>query len=267
MRVGADSRVPVLGEASGPARGRRAGRLALLGGLTLAATALLVAAAPVLLPFGFALVLAYLLEPAVAALAGWGLPRGAAVSLVYVLAGAGLAAGLFYGLPVLSREGIRLLALVPRYLGEGEAWWDAALARVHQAPLPQGLHQALLHGVSELEGRIAASLGRLVWGAIGLLPGLASLVLAPVLAFFLLKDRDRIRERFWALVPAPWHAAVYKLLLDLDRALGGFVRGQLLVAAAVGLLALAWLWALGIPFAPLIAVLAAVTDIVPYLGP
>ena len=57
------------------------------------------------------------------------------------------------------------------------------------------------------------------------------------------------------------------ILADIDSVIGGFVRGQLIVAAVIGVLATAALLLLHVPYAVLIGVWAGIADVIPYVGP
>ena len=75
-------------------------------------------------------------------------------------------------------------------------------------------------------------------------------------------------KRFFArMVPAPKRELAMDVLADIDAVIGGFVRGQLIVAAVVAAMAIVALTMLRIPFALLIGVWAGIADIIPYIGP
>lgn len=95
---------------------------------------------------------------------------------------------------------------------------------------------------------------------------LALFVVIPVVALYMLLDIDNIRRA--VLVSAPGHARprVAKIALECNLVLGGFIRGQLLVAAIVGVLVIALLELLRVPYALLIGIFAGIIEIMPYRG-
>jgi len=95
---------------------------------------------------------------------------------------------------------------------------------------------------------------------------LALFVVIPVVALYVLLDVDNIRRAVLASVPAHARPRVAKIALECNVALGGFIRGQLLVAAIVGVLVIGLLELLHIPYAMLIGVFAGIIEIIPYLG-
>ncbi len=222
---------------------------------------------PVLTPFLFAFVIAYLLAPLVDWCGRRGIPRIVAILAIYLVFGGSLALAGVYVAPRLLQESLRMIHRLPVWTKAVEGYWSFWLTKLHQAPMPASLRAMLDQTTQRLATYLLGLVQSVLRLALGMVPGAISLLLAPILAVFVLKDLDRIRSRFWTLIPWTLRPAVYKLGLDIDQALNGFIRGQLMVALFVGLLSAAWTLALGIPFALLIGALAGVTDVLPYLGP
>ncbi|MCR4427715.1 MAG: AI-2E family transporter, partial [Firmicutes bacterium] len=102
---------------------------------------------------------------------------------------------------------------------------------------------------------------------VALFSQLFNLLLAPVIAFYLTRDFDSIRERFASWIPPAMRDQVMGILRDIDRALAGFVRGQLIVCSFVGVSTGLTLAILGVRFAAPIGFVVGVLEIVPYFGP
>ncbi len=221
----------------------------------------------VLMPFLFALVLSYLLAPLVESFVRHGIHRIWAILLVYALLGIILASAVIYMIPLLVQESVHVIHMVPSFVSGAQGTWDLWLRRLHQAPIPGSLRSAITATGLHLQGQLLGVLKNLVGTMFGLVPGVLSLVVAPVLGFYLLKDLERIRMRFWDVVPVEWRSSMFKLGFDVDRTLNGFIRGQLTVAIVVGFLSAFWVFLLGIPFPILIGVVVTLTDVIPYVGP
>ncbi|HKZ30533.1 MAG TPA: AI-2E family transporter [Acidimicrobiia bacterium] len=93
------------------------------------------------------------------------------------------------------------------------------------------------------------------------------LALGPVLAFYLLVDLPGFKDRARRLVPDQARPEVVHVVSQLTRVVGGFVRGQLLVALIVGVLSSVGLALLGVPFWLLIGLIAGFLNVVPFIGP
>jgi predicted PurR-regulated permease PerM len=92
-------------------------------------------------------------------------------------------------------------------------------------------------------------------------------LLAPVIAFYLLVDLPRLRVVTESLVPPASRDEVVHVGRRLGRAIGGFFRGQLLVALIVGIMVSTGLAILGLPFWLLVGMIAGLFNIIPLIGP
>jgi predicted PurR-regulated permease PerM len=68
-------------------------------------------------------------------------------------------------------------------------------------------------------------------------------------------------------MPDEWRAEAVHVTVQVGKVVGGFVRGQLLVALIVGILSSIGLWLLGVPFWLIIGMTAGLLNIVPFIGP
>ena len=100
-----------------------------------------------------------------------------------------------------------------------------------------------------------------------LLQALSVLLLAPFLAFFMLKDSQKISKRFMLLVPNSVLEMVLDLQYQINRQLGQFIRARFLEAFIVGLVTFLGLTLISFPFASLLGGFAAITNLIPYIGP
>src|SRR5699024_8455625 len=89
----------------------------------------------------------------------------------------------------------------------------------------------------------------------------------PVLVFYFLKDYHQIKTYFKKILPIKYRPIISGLIDTIDESLGGYIRGQLLVAAFVSLLTLIVFHLLGVKYALLLAIIMGLTNIIPYFGP
>ncbi len=221
----------------------------------------------ILTPFLLALFLAYLLEPPVQSLTRRGLGRVASILVVYAVVGLVAGAGAMLIVPKVATELGRLGQNIPVYAADFEAAILGLEDRYQNLALPSGLRAALDEVVRRLQ---AAAMGQ-VQSASGALfsvfHGIFSLIAAPLIAFYILKDLHVFRRALVAWLPARSRGEILALLSAVNLVISGFVRGQLLVALAVGLMATAATALLGLRYATLIGLLAGITDVIPYFGP
>jgi predicted PurR-regulated permease PerM len=87
-----------------------------------------------------------------------------------------------------------------------------------------------------------------------------------VLAFYFLSDGKRTQGALYALVPRGYHMRLARILDNLETIVGGYMRGQLLTCAGIGVFTYLLLMACGVPNALSLALFAAVMDVIPFVG-
>ncbi len=92
-------------------------------------------------------------------------------------------------------------------------------------------------------------------------------IIMPVFTFFLLKDWDRLRDRFYAALPKWTRIHTKNIFSILQNAVVRYIRGQMLLGLAVAVLSYILLTVLRISFALPLAIFAGVLDLVPSVGP
>ncbi|MFC3860296.1 AI-2E family transporter [Deinococcus antarcticus] len=96
---------------------------------------------------------------------------------------------------------------------------------------------------------------------------IGQIVLILLLSVYLMLDYNRVNAAMLRAFPRPWQPRVLELSALTGQAVGGYVRGQLIIASFIGLFVWIGLTLVGIPSAAAIGFLAGAFNIVPYLGP
>ena len=109
--------------------------------------------------------------------------------------------------------------------------------------------------------------GRITDLTLSLLEGLFLLLIAPVVAFYVLLDLPTVRRKTMELIPERHQAEVRHVATRLGTAVGGFLRGQVLVAVILGVMTAVGFWAIDLPFWLLIGMIAGFLNIIPLVGP
>ena len=237
-------------------------------------------ASQVLAIFAAAYALAYLANPVITWLEHRRVPRWAGVLIVF-------AAGfLFFALAsVLIYQVVAQLSVfvadLPRLVEGFLAWVRSLLSWVESrfgagAGLDALFKQAsgdlgaLLGQFTEtflswLEALLAGGKG-LVVGVAQIVGGLFQLVLVLLLAAYLMLDFPRVGQSLFRLIPLPYQPFFKELAAKLDRAVGGYIRGQLVVAFLAGLTLGVGYALVGVPMAASLGFIGAVFNLIPYLG-
>ncbi len=226
--------------------------------------------APILTPFLVGAFLAYLGDPLADKLEAWGLSRTLSVAVVFlVILFITLLIFLFL-VPVLETQ-IRLFtSMIPQYIDWGINLLGTYLNQnlgVDPSILEgDRLKKLLTSNWKETGGLIRNAIETISKSGFVVLGWIANTALIPIITFYLLRDWDRMVAYIDDLLPRSIHPLIVKLARESDEVLGAFLRGQLLVMLALGILYSLGLWAVGLDFALLIGLMAGLVSFVPYLG-
>src|SRR5690606_26699274 len=92
-------------------------------------------------------------------------------------------------------------------------------------------------------------------------------IMVPLFVFFILKDGRAFKNLFLRITPNPIVEKVYYLINQFNRKFGDYILAKFIEASIVGIIITGGLLILGYPFAFLLGILAAITNILPYVGP
>ncbi len=244
----------------------------ILGGLlVLAASLWILGKAEVLLaPMVLAIVLMYLLNPIVSRLHQQGIHRlvGSLLAFVLLLGFFGLL-GVLVAPSVTSQSG-DLIEDFPsifdntmtetRKVASSIGFTDIALPSYEEFKEFVGAPEQRDAIIEQLQGRIGSITS-------SLLEALLVFFIAPVVAFYLLIDLPRLRTGAIALLPADTKDEIVHVSRNVGGAVGGFLRGQVLVAVIVGILTSTGFALIGLKFWLIIGMIAGFLNIVPFVGP
>lgn len=224
---------------------------------------------PVLTPFFFAVAIAYIVAPLVNMLHQRGIGRGWAILGVYGVLGVVVATGIWKVVPGATAELNRLAEAIPTYAAQLREFVAELKWQMDHSGAPFGMKQALDTAIRDVEVRSTQALADLL--AMGNLRRLAEILLsaaiAPVLAFYMLKDMEGFKRRMTHAIPKRYRQDVIVLMRSIDAVLAGFIRGQVLLAVIVGALAALVTYLLGLRYSLLLGLVAGLTELIPYVGP
>ncbi|VAW77619.1 Putative permease often clustered with de novo purine synthesis [hydrothermal vent metagenome] len=241
----------------------------LLVGLLIAGW-LLYLLAPILSPFMFAALLAYLGDPLVDKLEAGRLPRVLSATIVFTLMFSVVVIVPLILLPVIETQLSVLVRSLPGYIDwVTETFLPTLQQRLGVDPdqFDVARIKAALMDNWKDTGSIAANVVAYISNSgLAMLLWLANIVLVPVLTFYMLVDWDRFVAAIRDLLPRSVEPTATKLSLQSDEMLSAFLRGQLLVMLSLGLIYSIGLSIIGLKTAVLIGLLAGLVSFVPYLG-
>ena len=218
-------------------------------------------------PVALALVVVYLLNPLVNQLQRRGIRRGLAVALIYAAFVAVVTTALSFLIPLIARQIGGFIENLPTYVQDVTNWVNDFAAKRGWDFRIDLTTEKVQQYVTDNRDTIIGVLGGVRSFAFGLLHILITLVIGIILSIYILLDLPKIQRSFRAMLPEDRRDEVAGLLEKIGGALGGFFRGQLLVALFVGVASAVGLTIVGIPFAVVVGLIAGIFNLVPLIGP
>jgi predicted PurR-regulated permease PerM len=224
--------------------------------------------APILSPFLFSAILAYICLPPVDRLSRR-LPRwlAAAIVLCLLLAALGMLALII--LPMVEQQFAAFLQRVPDLLD----WSRASFLPWLSSNLGIELHLDLEHARRALADSLRADsdflrrlLPQITTGGMAIVGFFTAVLLMPVVLFYFLRDWHQIVVRIDELVPRRIHRGTAEICGEIDRVLGEFLRGQISVMLIMAAYYAIALWIAGLEYALPIGIVSGLLVFVPYLG-
>lgn len=225
---------------------------------------------PILAPFVVGALIAYLGDPLTDRLERMGCSRSIAAVLVFTIIGLFVLLALLFMVPLLAHQLDALVRNLPalyQWISQTALPWLQQRLDLPEQSLPGLRVKQTLAENWQSVGKLVANVARYVSGSgVNFLVFLGNLVLIPVVAFYLLRDWDKLMPKILQLLPRHWQDKAMSLAVESDEVIGAFLRGQFLVMLALGFIYSLGLWIVGLELALLIGSLAGLASVVPYLG-
>ncbi len=226
----------------------------------------------ILFPLIFAGIVYYLLIPLVNRLSdkwpkGWGLNRDLSILIAFIVFILVIIAAFQFIVPPFADEFGQLMANSPQYVKQVEQAVDSIRQWRSGAQLPKEVGDVVSASLQNFFGYMVQFVQQGANALINMLSGIIYLVIVPIVTYFLLRDDRNIVAGVIQLLPRDHQEVTKKILKQIDEILKNYVTGQLIICSLVGLVIAAGLYLLGIKFALILGLVAAVSQLIPNIGP
>ena len=261
---------------------RTAARWALVVGVVALIVWLLYRAGATVAPFIFGFVLAYLLLPIVKRLDRI-LPRWGSITAVYLVGFILFELALIFIVPPAANQVSQAIRNAPEWFQEANAFVNTQLAQFQASASPEVREQVdtqvrniqgtLQSNASSYAQRVAAFLADAILGIFDTLTFLFGFLVVPFFLFYLLNDSDKLGTTIDRFLYRRVRADFWNIWRIVDSTLGQYIRGQLLLGLVIGIVSFLGLNALNlffgfdIPYTVVLALVAAVGELIPVVGP
>ncbi len=223
----------------------------------------------VLLPFIIGMAVAYFLDPVTRKLEKSGMGRTVATSVVLLSFVALFALAVALAFPVLQNQFIAFAEAVPAYIEKLKVmtapWIEKAQVQFMSTP-PEKIQQQASSVAGAALGWATTALKKVWDGGVAIFDIFSILLIAPVVSFYMLRDWPMMISKVDSWLPRRQADTIRGLLVQMDAALSGFVRGQAMVCVVLGLIYAVALSVAGLNFGFFIGFAAGLLSFIPYVG-
>lgn len=234
-------------------------------------TPLVVFLQTVVFPVALAVVAYYLLRPLLRLLEKAKIPRIWGILIIFLLL-AGLITILIVAIiPFLQRQFETLVMEFPTYFNQ---FIQSVNQFIQTSIFSSYLQDFSLESndlVQSLPDNVSNVFNQTLTGVTSVISTLTDFVLAivtfPFILFYLLKDGEKFPKYIIRIIPPSARMDVSEVFKQVDKQLSSYIQGQLMVAFCIGVMIYIGFLIIGMDYALLLAAIAMVTSVVPYLGP
>lgn len=222
-------------------------------------------------PIILAFVVYYLLNPIVSLLERLHVKRFWGMIIILLLLIGFLTGLILLTAPAISVQVKDLAISLPAYLqqlaNDIEGWMENSFL----GPYYDEAYQWLTENLQDIPNKIGNYLGGAVEGLWNVASTITNVVITiitfPFVLFFLLKDGKKFKRYCLKLLPPKFRNDANEIIKNMDAQVGSYIQGQIIVATCIGILLYSGYLIIGLDYAITLAIIAAVTSVVPYLGP
>ncbi|MCA0756349.1 AI-2E family transporter [Paenibacillus sp. N4] len=224
-----------------------------------------------LLPVILAGIVYYLMNPAVDYMERKGVKRVHSIIALFLLVAGLITVLLVAVIPFLSGQVTALLENLPHYVEQLKQEFEQFVGSAGFIQIQEWLNL----NPTELTGNVTEQATSVLNGALNSLGSfvgaLKEVVLAivtlPFILFYLLKDGKQLPETIAGFLPNKLQPQSKRIMAEMNSQISSYIRGQIIVSFCIGLLLYIGYLIIGLEYSLVLALVAACTSIIPYLGP
>lgn len=225
-----------------------------------------------LFPIVIALILFYLLNPLTSLLSrprpkGLGLNRTVSILISALALILIIVALVSFILPPFILEFNRLSANMSQYIDSISQTLDSLKTWYTGTELPEQVNTIISNSLQNIVNYMLDFTQQTAASLVGVLSQFINLIVIPIIAFYLLKDKEKIFSGLIELLPKEHQKKTATILRQINTLLYNYFRGVFLLCMLIGFLCGLGLYLLGVKFFLILGLIAAVTEFIPVIGP
>ncbi len=221
----------------------------------------------ILLPFIVGIVLAYLFYPLIYFLRKRNIPKTWAIYILIMVFLILIIVISFLIIPAFLTELENLTTTIPEYVKEIDNYIDKLNQEYHRVNMPPIIKEVIDRTLKKSEEQVITFMENFTELIINSLSTLLSLVIAPFISYYILKDMDKLKRGIIKFLPKNKRRTFLELGIEINKIFLGYLRGQIWISIIVGILISIGLILFNIKFSILLGFVAGISNMVPFIGP
>ncbi|MCG7340675.1 AI-2E family transporter [Staphylococcus auricularis] len=222
-------------------------------------------------PIIVSLILYYLLNPIVNLMERYNIPRLWGIIILFVMIVGLITLAVTLLIPVISEQFRSLANNFPRYIDKINDFID----KISRYSVVSNFYTQIQDNLESLAQKIPSAVSNMSDGFGSKIKDFAETLVnigvviatTPFVLFFMLKDGHKFKDFSTRLLPPKFRKDYHDLLAKMSLQVGSYIQGQMIVSLCIGILLCIGYTIIGLDYSIILACIAAVTSVVPYIGP
>ncbi|SDJ69112.1 AI-2E family transporter [Salimicrobium halophilum] len=225
----------------------------------------------VALPIILSAVVYYLLRPVIVLLERVGIKRIWGILLTTIIVAGLITLLVFLVIPFFEQQFMKMIEELPDYLMQMAEGLDQWLKNSIFAGYYNDLFGNFSGTLDDLPQDLSTYVGDALTGLTSFISTVTTVIIAivtlPFILFYLLKDDHKLPGTILRIFPPRLRPEMGRMFRDIDHQLAAYIQGQIIVSFCIGVMLYIGFLIIGIDYPVVLAGIASVTSVVPYLGP
>lgn len=209
------------------------------------------------------LILASAIDPWVDWMQKKKVPRGCGVILIYLVISSVIGFVVYSIIPPIAEQVGELSNNFPQIVEKVISGFSA----LKEYSAQHGILDNVKENFGTISENLQSAAGGLFSTVSGIFGGIFSFFLVLIMTFYMVVEENALKKVVWSVVPEKNQLYTMQLINRMQKKIGLWLRGQLILSLIIFILTYIGLLILGVKYALVLALIAGLTEFVPYLGP
>jgi len=210
-----------------------------------------------------AIILSIAVDPWVDWMHKFKIPRSVGILFIYLVMFSVIALAIYLIIPPIATEISELANNFPRYAEK----IISTFSTLKNYSIEHGILDQVKNSLGTVSANLQAAAGGIFTTVTGIFGGIFSFFLILMLTFYMVVEENAIKKLVWSIAPEKHQVYVMQLINRIQKKIGLWLRGQLILCLVIFVLSYIGLLILGVKYALMLALIASITELVPYIGP